>query len=290
VSFADFSVAFQHAIRGIHGPRKDRDLLLFLAAYLRSPIARYFLFHTSSRWGIERSEVEVAELLKVPFYLPDRKFVSHSEHLMKTVVGKIDGFIQSQHHFLDDNGNAWSSLHKECDELLYAYFGIEDIERILIEDTLSLTIPSILPTRASPKLATLVQSSAVYRQQYLELLCGTLNDWAQEGPYKIKGGLRLSHQSGVGAVVLSRTKNGTRPSDHYEEEDGLIPILDELHKTFKKELGSVELLRGIKIFDRNTLYIFKPLAQRFWTRTSALNDADQIATTILLSSRREIQA
>ena len=39
-AFAGFDVSFQDAIRGIHGPEKDRNLLIFLAAYLRTPLAR----------------------------------------------------------------------------------------------------------------------------------------------------------------------------------------------------------------------------------------------------------
>ena len=61
VAFADFDVSFRHALRGIHGPTADRDLLVFLAAYLRSDVARYFLFHTSSNWGVSRAKVHVEE-------------------------------------------------------------------------------------------------------------------------------------------------------------------------------------------------------------------------------------
>src|ERR1017187_2312763 len=32
-AFADFDVSFRHALRGICGPKEDRDLLVFLAAY-----------------------------------------------------------------------------------------------------------------------------------------------------------------------------------------------------------------------------------------------------------------
>ena len=45
--------------------------------------------------------------------------------------------------------------------------------------------------------------------------------------------------------------------------------------------GSVEVLRGVKVFERDTLYLLKPLSRRFWTKTAALNDADDIAATIL---------
>ena len=61
-AFADFNVSFQDFLRGIHGPKEDRDLLMFLAAYLRSRLARYFLFHTSSNWGITRQQIHVDEL------------------------------------------------------------------------------------------------------------------------------------------------------------------------------------------------------------------------------------
>src|SRR2546423_13999272 len=70
-AFADFDVSFRHALRGISGPKEDRDLLIFLAAYLRSRVARYFLFQTSSNWGVSRQEVHVGELLRAPFPPPD---------------------------------------------------------------------------------------------------------------------------------------------------------------------------------------------------------------------------
>ena len=41
VAFANFDVSFQDFLRGIHGPDEDRDLLAFLAAYLRSNVARF---------------------------------------------------------------------------------------------------------------------------------------------------------------------------------------------------------------------------------------------------------
>jgi len=43
IAYADFHVSFRHALRGITGPRKDRDLFVFLAAYLRSPTCEIFL-------------------------------------------------------------------------------------------------------------------------------------------------------------------------------------------------------------------------------------------------------
>ena len=72
VWFSPISMSrFKTFLRGIHGPREDRDLLVFLSAYLRCRVARYFLFHTSSNWGVTRQQVHVDELRRLPFPLPD---------------------------------------------------------------------------------------------------------------------------------------------------------------------------------------------------------------------------
>ena len=47
--FATSRVLFQHSLQAIHGPEEDEALLLFLTAYLRSNLAKYFCFHTSSK-------------------------------------------------------------------------------------------------------------------------------------------------------------------------------------------------------------------------------------------------
>jgi type I restriction-modification system DNA methylase subunit len=288
VSFADFAVGFRHAVRGIHGPREDRDLLVFLATYLRSPIARYYLFHTSSRWGIERADVEVAELLKVPFPLPEQhNSPKEARKLIAAIVKKVDTFIKAGRPVLSDREDAIRRLQAQCNEHLYEYFDIIDVERALIEDTEQVVIESILPKRASATLPTLKEATTDYRERYVDTLCETLNDWAREGPYRIHGRSHASSSGGVAAVILDRTRNGLPPAEVESDGAALMTVLDRLQRTFAKEFGSIELLRGVKVFDKETLYLFKPLAQRFWTRTAALNDADDIAATVLMRSRKE---
>jgi hypothetical protein len=289
VAYADFPVVFRHAVRGIHGPAEDRDLLLFLAAYLRSPLARYFLFHTSSRWGIERAEVEVAELLRVPFPLPDQtRSPNQTKKIVKEIAGKIDAFSKRDMAVLEDRKQLIHDLQSECNALMYDYFAIDEVERALVEDTLSITMESILPPRATAKLPTLKESSPECRKRYTDILCNTLNDWARDGAYQIQGHAQSSAGSGMAVVVLDRTKNGNaagkRSSSNPEE---LLPLLARLQRTFKTDVGSVELLRGVKVFDKDSLYLFKSLDQRFWTHTAALNDADEIASTVLMRSRQE---
>jgi hypothetical protein len=289
VAFADFAVVFRHAIRGIQGPVDDRELLLFLTAYLRSPLARYFLFHTSSRWGIERAEVEVAELLKVPFPLPEQTSTpDQAKKLVQKVAQKVDAFSRREETILDNRDELVDALQTECNKMVYEYFELDEIERALVDDTVSITMESILPIRASAKLPTLKESSSALREQYTKVLCDTLNDWTRGGPYHISGHVESSSASGMAVVILVRSRNGDMQVNAASDRtDGLLPVLSRLRETFKTDVGSIELLRGVKIFDRDSLYLFKALDQRFWTRTAAFNDADEIATTVLMRSRQE---
>ena len=288
VAFADFAVVFRHAVRGIQGPAEDRELLLFLTAYLRSPLARYFLFHTSSRWGIERSEVEVAELLRLPFPLPEEtSSPEQAKKLFKRVAQSIDAFARREEAILEDRKGLVHVLQTECNKLLYEYFALDETEQALVEDTVSMAMESILPPRASTKLPTLKESSLEYRRQYTNLLCETLNDWTRGGPYHFTAQVESSSGSGMAVVILDRARIGDgKAGISSERPDGLLPVLKRLQQTFKTDIGSVELLRGVKVFDQDSLYLFKSLDQRFWSRTAALNDADEIATTVLMRSRK----
>jgi hypothetical protein len=173
---------------------------------------------------------------------------------------------------------------------VYDYFAIDEVERALVEDTVSITMESILPPRATAKLPTLKESSPEYRKRYTDILCSTLNDWARDGAYRIQGHAQSSAGSGMAVVVLDRTKNGNaRGKRSGSNPEELLPLLARLQSTFKTDVGSVELLRGVKVFDKDSLYLFKSLDQRFWTHTAALNDADEIASTVLMRSRQERQ-
>jgi hypothetical protein len=70
-AFFDYPVRFQHALHVISGKPSDTDALLFLTAYLKSKLAYYFVFHTCANIGTERTQAQLEEVLKIPFFLPD---------------------------------------------------------------------------------------------------------------------------------------------------------------------------------------------------------------------------
>ena len=146
IAFADFDVSFRHAVRGIHGPPEDRNLLLFLACYLRTNLARYFMFHTSTNWGVYRPKVHVDEVLRIPLPLPDQlDDPQQGLRIVEEVCRIVDAaYREADESFLDRADSvAWASA--EIEPLINEYFRIYPSEKVLIADTVGIVAPSAQP-------------------------------------------------------------------------------------------------------------------------------------------------
>jgi Eco57I restriction-modification methylase len=287
VAFADFPVSFHDPIRGIHGPESDHHLLVFLAAYLRSPLARYFQFHTSSNWGVGWQKVDVTELLRIPFPRPEQQSdPRRSAEIVYAVATIVTHAAQEASRDFADRTGVVRNATTAIASLIEEYFDIDDVERMLIEDTNTLLIPSVRPTRRRVNIPTILPSTEKQRAEYTRLLCETLNAWATQDQ-KVHGRATAHAGLGVGLVVLEKTRQGELPHRLNGLRDGVLATLHGLQRTATQTYGTLQLARGLKVFDKSLLYITKPIGQRFWTRTAALNDADEIAGTILFRSARE---
>ena len=157
---------------------------------------------------------------------------------------------------------------------------------MLISDTAKIIIPSVQPSRGKQSVPTIKQSSDAFRSSYTSLLCERLNGWAKQ-EYRVHGRTVADSSIGVGMVVLEKTRREEKPNQLSSTDGKLLKAIDQLQQTAAKGHGTFEIVRGLKVFHKNLLYITKPLGQRFWTSTAALNDADEIAATILTRSAWE---
>jgi len=284
IAFADVDVSFQHALRGINGPPADRRLLAFLAAYMRSPLAQYFLFHTSSNWGVSRQEVHVDELLRLPFPMPDAlENAARAEQIVREVSRLVQDAARETQKPLVDRDALVASAQTQIEPLIYEYFDVLPSERILIEDTVRLTIPSFRPGPQRRSVPAIEPSTPDDRTRYTDRLCATLNGWATRGDARVVASVSASEEVGIGLVVLENVSRRTSKSPSSANGD-LLSALDRLRDAASLKLNTFELARGVKVFDGSRLYVVKPITRRHWTESAALNDADEIASSILMHS------
>jgi len=282
IAFADFAVSFRHALRGITGPAEDRALLMFLAGYLRSPLAQYFQFHTSSNWGVSRQKVHVEELLRLPFPLPE---AIHAPRRGKQIVEETISIIQAatreSRKMLVDRDSAVAEAQKKIDELVYEYFDVASTERILVEDTVHLGFESFRPGARAFSIPAIEPTTPADRERYTKMLCRTLNGWSRTNlKAHVNGIASVSEEMGIGVVVLEKSPANLNAT--VKSNGDLLAALDRLRDAASLKSNTFELARGIKVFDGPRLYMVKPLGRRYWSETAALNDADEIAGSILM--------
>jgi hypothetical protein len=319
VAYCDFDVLFQHSLQSIAGPRQDTNLFMFLAAYLRSSIARYFLFHTAANWGTERDYVNLVELLRVPFPLPGNKFVSpDAGRTVKQVARKIEKLRNNLQKTLNDLkaeanrsslfgddgldiSRKWKrerkkqtdALQHELEPLIYRYFGLTDQEITLVEDTIRVFERSSTPTTwRSAQTVTLdpIEKTTVepYATQglaaYADTLIQTLNTWAktENSHYRVRAEGGMDGQTGLAMVTISLS----RAEAAYQQKSlsqKLAKILKEFHKHISKGGGTLLYERDIFLFQGDRIHIVRPNILLNWTRTAALNDAARIYGEISLT-------
>lgn len=103
----------------------------------------------------------------------------------------------------------------------------------------------------------------------------------------MQGTVYASDAMGVGMAILEKTsQTDAKPSVSSDGQD-LLKALDHLRKVYPQRLATLDVVRGLLVFDKNKLYVVKPISQRHWTQTAAMNDADEIAGTILMRSPKE---
>ncbi len=286
IAFADFDVSFRHAVRGIHGPATDRSLLMFLACYLRTDLARYFSFHTSSNWGVYRPEVHVDEVLRLPLPLPDQlDDPQQGSRIIDKVCGIVDAAYREANENILNRANAVASATAKIEPLVSEYFGIYPSEKVLIADTLRVLAPSAQPRPEQRAVPSLAVSTETQGEAYTERLCATLNEWARTSDYSVRGSFTISGSLGVGVVLLEKIRlvERTKPSPPIRHQ--FPRVLKRIRDALAVDAGSWKSTREVMLFDRNKLYLLKPAARVHWTETAAFNDADALAATLLTDTR-----
>ncbi|WP_225414007.1 HsdM family class I SAM-dependent methyltransferase [Stigmatella hybrida] len=253
------------------GQRLDAACVAF-----NSTITTWYLALTSSRLGHNRPEVLVRELLDVP--LPEK---SADLRTLKT---------------FDD-----------VDACAAKLFGLTEADMVLVEDCVQRTLPQAqhetalsgyLSTRRNPDPADDDPGIVAYANCILRVLRGTF------GPERKVSATVYEEAAGserlpvrMVAIHLDGKATATVAVEAMTAEglmDSLRNFYEQTMRTRARERSGegFGVQRVAFLFDRRAgelglrLYIVKPDQRRYWTRSLALHDADQISSAILMGAER----
>jgi len=289
-AFCDFPVVFRDTLQSItiseeNKSEENKKLLMFLSAVLNTNLADYYSFHISGNLGIERDHFYLNEIEHLPFPLPED--TSNPQDSCR-IIGTIAKYMNELKASIEKNYLAQQEQTKAAmrniEPLVYEYYGITEQEQMLIEDTVTIFKKSMMPTSAISSVKTIGEPTDSERRNYVELLCNILNSWAKRSKFKVNGEIEYSSALEESIVTLWKSAKVERVKQSQTSDD-LQAALKDVQQALPDHVGRFKYHRNLKVFDGDKLYILKPLTRRHWTKTAAINDADEIATAILSSGR-----
>jgi hypothetical protein len=282
--YSDVAFCFNSAVGGIAFPKRDKDVAKFVACYLRSSLAKYWLILNGYSSTAERARVTLAEILSLPFIDPD-------DHASPETASKaLQMACEKIGHHQSLIGTAFAEAfyeiaHDGIDDIVFDYFGLTDHERILVEDMVALSAKSLQPT-SYDELFTPLQAeidkkvSSIYVNQLEE----ALGIWSLcrggSGLISVRCLDRAGVRTPLDVVHVALGADGS-----IKQKIGVAQTCQELISIIQERISGGNPMNFFAMPNStfvlgNDIYIIKPARIRFWTRSAALRDADELVSLI----------
>jgi N-6 DNA Methylase len=278
-AFSSEDVVYTEQYFGISVPQEQEYLAHYLNALFNSSLATYFLFMTASVWGVERDKVEPNDVLRLP--IP--KVNDHNKELVQRIL-TIEGQL-----CLSNSEAVQEELCIYLNRAVFELYGLDEAEKILIQDAVNFTIDLRMNREKSAALKPPQQRDMVaYARQLISVIqpfFQTLNEQTLVADILDTGQSPLY----VARFSLSPVSLN-RPFVEIVKESGLNPVLQRIAALLPQKIAdTIFTQRILRIYTGRDFYIVKPAQHRYWTRSAGLNDADIVLSEHLRSGYASIK-
>ena len=264
--FMQDDAVFTNGVFGITGPPEDSENLKIVCAYINSSLARYYQFLTASQWGVERDEILLTEHKSLPCAIPVA-----DEGLSRGIVDLVDR--------IQESGGGWD-WQQELDELVYEAYGVTSHEQQTIEDFLRMAMERHYKGSASDAFeAPSTVELTTYAQAFADVFEATTGGTRALVPTVYEG---TSPYRAISFRLAPGDTPGWRHNIAPEPElDHLLVNLERI--VTEQHSQSLYFRRNIKVYEADVFHVVKPAERRFWTSSTAYNDADETIVELLRS-------
>jgi hypothetical protein len=279
--FSDEFIAVPSRQIGITGDSKSAKWLRALSLYLSSEFCIYHQFLTSPQWGIDMNRADLHALIDMPVPLGGltaselNEWVGLQKELAALSKKRFDG--KESRESIDERTQ---SLLRELNDRVFNLLQLKQTERWLVEDfvrtQLELTKGKV--TREATRPPTPPE-----QQSYLSALRKCLDGYLSVGR-SLRHRIEVLTKQNAAMLSLSlvRTKTAIAPVIR-DADDASSRNLVRIHESLlSKHSQWVYFNRGLKVYQKEVLYQFKPLQRLHWTKRQAVLDADEIIAETLV--------
>lgn len=262
---------------GIPLPKdKSNDWAYCLNGIINSSLATYFIFLTAAEWGVERDNVNGADLMRLP--MPE---ISSSQSPQVKRLLDVEEKLRTLALQRKAISKKW---RRKLDKAVFDLYDLDPTQRILVEDLVTVTIDfqrnidkaECLQTPKPEHLDEYARSFLAIINEFLGLrnerkATAEVFDLPGECPLRVVKFTIVSRSSRVSDVrVVARQEFGS--------------LLERIAENLPVEIAAdVYTRRNARYYGPGEVYLIKPAQIRFWTRSAGMNDADAVLAEHLRS-------
>lgn len=269
-TYFPFDSFYLEAIYGIYSMDQNENYIKALTAVLNSDFSTYFMFLTTSTWGIERDRIKKNEVLSL--LINDKVFTEY--------LYTLSNLTLQAYSYLSENypmNVSVSEIEKRINNVVNEIFNLKEHEVILINDTLKYSIDLFYNGHKSIALHPTIYEENI---RYAILLSKELEEFLQtKDNIQVNiFDIQKNQPLNMVKIIIGGNKISSTAFSAQELNQHLLSIDRYL---LKKESKNIYIKKQLKYFEDNTIYIIKPNQKRFWTGSAALNDAKELISEIL---------
>jgi hypothetical protein len=251
---------FSCRIAGVHGSTSSLNDLISVCQVVNSDLYAYFEMLTSGRWLVERDDLEVKETMNLP--IPDKLLGRDLDYKFLERLASDEEFRKAEQN------------------KLMSFYGISDIEREIIQDTIRFTLDYFRNKGESNAIKPPSEPSV---EEYLKALCDILNQQFASSSMNF-GRIRYLTDAPLRVVSLRLSADRADRLTEVRPREEMNTLLRELDNSLIEEKAAgIYIRRHLRRYSSDSVHIIKPNQARYWTRSSAFVDADKIYAEIMRS-------
>ncbi len=279
-SYIDYKCAYLSASKGIKFIGKNNAFHKAAVACLNSSLATYYFIQISSSIGVDRNRIQKNEASLFPA-IP---YILDNDSINK-IAEKVDAIISVYKSSSFDDlliKQKIEPIKKEIDSIIYHELKITKAEQALIENVLNYSnvIKENYKNSQAEKTASVSKDIKQYAQTYLD----TVNKQFKDSSIRLVSEIypNATQKDELVCVKFVFEMSHSTKKEIEESQKKISSVLHDINEaTFKDHSASIYYRRIIKYDLGNTFYLIKPNEKRFWSKASALNDADNLIVEIL---------
>lgn len=272
------SYSFNHSFHVLKLKEEQDWQYKVLLGCLWSSFSRYFFFLTTANWGVWNDKVLIGERLNFPVKLRTR---NKAVDKIISIVDKLRNYYPQEKDLLHPDGIFKEDLEAkrrkwevELDEAVFDLYGFSPEECDLIRDCCEVTLPFLYkPYNSVGVMPAIENGDASWIQNYAEIFARRWKPYLND--YEV---MRADVHIGASGNMLALEFYPADIGDGWN----LIPkdkswddILEKIGKALPKPMGTSQIILDgvVHSISDDAIIIIKRNEKRFWTRSSAREDA-----------------